>query len=150
MKASIYGLLNPKDNSVFYIGVTIGKLNNRLSEHCSEKGYSVVSGKTADKEALIKELKKEGYRPSIFLIEEVDIFESERAERDAYLKYKRMGYVLIQSEKQFNCYKKHSAIRPHINTLHSSIPTRRTRFTQYMEHTLVSNSNKLLKKPVKP
>jgi len=58
----IYGLLNPIDNSTFYIGKTINPLDRRLRNHISEQGTNIK------KESVIKEIISEGKTPIIYEI----------------------------------------------------------------------------------
>ena len=64
----IYKLIDPVDESVRYVGLTINSLNQRLKSHRNEKSKS-------HKSAWIKSLKSKGNTPKIELIEEVDSYE---------------------------------------------------------------------------
>lgn len=102
--AKIYSLINPLDGKVFYIGVTIRTLRERLNRHCASLGYSLNCGILKQRVEFIETIIRKGSRPVINLLEEVDVMEAEDKERAYYLKYKSDGYTLLQSERQFKCY----------------------------------------------
>lgn len=70
--AYIYGLVDPTDNIVKYVGSTINPLA-RWSEHCNEIPYNT-------KGDWIKKLRKKGKRPYMVLFKFVYISKSKRME----------------------------------------------------------------------
>lgn len=66
MQVKIYYLLNPITNKPFYIGATKGELRTRLLGHMN---CTMNKNKTT----IIKSIRASGLKPSIHLIEEVDV-----------------------------------------------------------------------------
>lgn len=64
-KYKIYKLIDPRDQKVRYVGVTIRKLSERLSQHCSEARNHIGT----HKRYWIKSLLEEGLKPIISIIE---------------------------------------------------------------------------------
>ena len=85
----IYALINPITDKVFYIGKTNRTLCRRLSEHLNfskkENGY---------KNNTIKKILKEGKKPIIKLIEEVDLDNWAEREKFYINDYRDKGYNL--------------------------------------------------------
>ena len=78
----IYGLFDPRDDKIKYIGYTSTTLALRLQNHYSE-AFSLTSfRRNSFKNKWIRELKELGIRPLIKEIEKVDF--SERKEKEIY------------------------------------------------------------------
>lgn len=69
MPVSIYGLIDPRTDAVFYVGKTIQPLRLRLRQHIES---SLRHAKRNAREQRIAEICAVGQRPSITLLEEVD------------------------------------------------------------------------------
>lgn len=84
----IYKLIDPIDESIRYVGLTINSLNQRLKSHRNEKSKS-------HKTAWIRTLKSKGTTPKIELIEEVNTYE-QACEREIFWidKLKQDGHRL--------------------------------------------------------
>lgn len=63
----LYHLIDPILDEVFYIGITRGRLKERLWNHCSRKTKKYMNW---DKWRRIQEIRNKGSRPKILLIEE--------------------------------------------------------------------------------
>lgn len=61
----IYGLKNPEDGKIFYIGVTKNKLSRRLRNHINDKKNNIP------KAVVINDLKSRNKEPLIVLLESV-------------------------------------------------------------------------------
>lgn len=77
----IYALINPVDNSIFYIGATRTKLVERLKLHCCFNNAIPKTGIYRDRTNLISEIKLRGLLPDIFLLHECE-FEDRSHSRD--------------------------------------------------------------------
>lgn len=77
-KGKIYGLIDPRDNAIKYIGQTIQTLRTRLSDHINDRNLR----KNTKKNNWIKKLKKNNLPIRIYLIEYCDI--SKLDEREIY------------------------------------------------------------------
>ena len=75
MVIRIYGLFDPIDRSLRYVGRTMHKLKKRLSGHMASPSGAPMRG-------WVRELKANGLRPTIELIETVPL--AGAAAREAY------------------------------------------------------------------
>lgn len=89
-KAFIYGLKDPRDNVIKYIGKT-NRLKHRLSQHCREKGNNRKCN-------WIKSLKKLGLKPEIELIDEVLYEDWQNAEISYIRLFKSFGAKLYNEK----------------------------------------------------
>lgn len=64
----IYGLRDPRDNSLFYVGATTQRLSNRLGGHVTAARYLQTIGRHFD---LIRGILADGYSVDIFPLETV-------------------------------------------------------------------------------
>lgn len=78
MLVKIYGLVDPRDNTIRYVGKTRGKLNKRLCEHCQDRRHR----HNRHKINWIKKLESLAMRPSIQLLEECEEAVWQERERD--------------------------------------------------------------------
>jgi hypothetical protein len=79
----IYGLIDPRDGMMRYVGRTSAALHTRLSGHMSEidANGKPKGGYGLDKNNWLSELRKAGLTPSIRVLEEVAEHDSVDAER---------------------------------------------------------------------
>lgn len=89
----IYGLVDPRNGAVCYVGQTICKLSKRLVEHCAAPHTKALC-------KWVNELEREGLKPLIELLEEVpreclnayeDYWMGEMAYRGMYLLNARLS-----------------------------------------------------------
>lgn len=86
MKISIYGLVDPRNNTIRYIGQAID-YNRRFSQHLSDSADT-------PKVKWISELKDSGLKPSIIILGECDESESHYLENWWILLGRRQGWML--------------------------------------------------------
>lgn len=79
---SVYGLIDPRNRELRYIGVTTQPLERRLSGHIG----SISDKNQSSRVKWLRELVERGLRPEIFEIEVVDDFQEVEAER-FYIQY---------------------------------------------------------------
>lgn len=98
----IYQLVDPTNNQIRYVGLTLNTLNQRLKSHRNENSKS-------HKTNWVKSLQKKGYSPKIELIEIVSTYE-EACEREIYWisKLKEEGHRLTNHASGGNKNKKMS------------------------------------------
>lgn len=102
MKHNIYALVDPRNESVFYIGSTILPLRIRLSAHVSFNPCTSGTDNHSNKrKALINDIIKCGKYPGINVLHECDTDEVDDIEEKYYYKYKAKGYTLHQSPSFF-------------------------------------------------
>lgn len=81
----IYALVDPRDDSVRYVGRTVSALRVRLSAHVTDARTYLFEGKpqncTSRKAAWVRELKAAGQQPRIRLLARVRIDQGVEAER---------------------------------------------------------------------
>ena len=82
MEIHIYGLIDPRDGQLRYIGATRNSLKARLSVHLS----SAKGGGKSPRVRWLQGLMRDGLRPEIFTIEVVDGLQEAEAER-FYIQY---------------------------------------------------------------
>lgn len=102
---SIYGLVNPIDESIFYIGVTSMTLKSRLDSHISIRKLIYKTGIEQERVNYISQIIKNGFSPKIILLKEVEFKESDYYERYFYNIYLQKGCYLIQDSQKFNYHK---------------------------------------------
>lgn len=100
----IYALYRLDTNEIFYIGLTIKSLKERLSQHFSE---AKRCDNDTNKNAVVANLVKSGIGMGI---QEICCFSSgkeyaHRVEIDYIEDYKRKGYNLTNGQKRFSSYK---------------------------------------------
>lgn len=91
--ARVYLLIDPTNDSHFYIGVTVRELKVRLSQHIHSKSSKL-------KYAFFESLKNLGYKPIIKVIDIVPQTEAEQKERDWYFHLNESG-VTFTNRKIF-------------------------------------------------
>ena len=102
MKISIYKLINPIDNSIFYVGATNNSLEQRLSVHISFSSYQRHDVIGLERKKLIQFLLKRDLKPIIQLIEDCDFELVNEREKYWYDYYANSGCKLIQSPASFH------------------------------------------------
>lgn len=103
----VYGLVNPIDANIFYVGVTTSKLKTRLNAHCSPSSYGYM-GKNViswQRWLYISKITKTKNKPDIILLSVVERELSNHAESFWFKAIKRAGNTLIQDGGKF-CYTK--------------------------------------------
>lgn len=96
-KVSIYAILDPRDNSVFYVGATSIKLKYRLSQHIKEGcGKSGMQKRKKDK---ISSILKSGGVPIIKLLKVVNKCDVDKWKRRYALSFQRKGFELLQHDR---------------------------------------------------
>lgn len=98
---NIYVLINPIDNSPFYVGCTKKKLKVRLCEHIGTPGYD--TGFLKEKEELIKKIFKNKLYPIIKLLRVVSFDKIDHYESFYYRKFLRAGNKMLQAGNRM-CY----------------------------------------------
>jgi hypothetical protein len=94
----IYGLVNPKNNRVFYVGATSKDLSVRLKQHLlSLRIVNHKVGSKKDRQQLMNDLKLEGLVFKIKLLEEVLFKESSNAEKKWFDYYNSHRVPLMQN-----------------------------------------------------
>lgn len=93
MQIKIYALINPINDSVFYVGATFSELYVRLSGHLSSKGAN------NKKEIIINQIKFLGKRPEMLLLEEVQHTEAGFYEQFYMDLFKSFGFKLTNKYK---------------------------------------------------
>lgn len=99
----LYELVNPIDDSVFYIGITKCKPNLRLNRHCTSiaKQYKINPLKTK----IIHNLKKQGLRPVMnILFDNLSREEIIELEIDMIEKMRILGYQLTNVSEGGNVH----------------------------------------------
>ena len=86
----IYGLIDPRDNQMRYVGAT-KNIYKRLSRHMAGNKSNV------DRVSWLESLKSENLVPSVFDIDEVDEREWEEAERFWIEYYQHLGMPSSES-----------------------------------------------------
>jgi hypothetical protein len=97
IKVYIYALINPIDDTVFYIGSTKYHLKYRLSGH-----LNITNGCRKDRAELITTILDAGLKPEIFLLDTTTVSESGKLEEFYYYLFKSYGYNLMQSKTGFH------------------------------------------------
>lgn len=101
-KYKLYELVNPIDDSVFYIGITINE-KNRYASHfsCNKKEF----GRNAYKTKIIYSLKKQSLRPVMnILFDNLSKEEAMNLEIDMIEKMRILGYPLTNISDGGNCH----------------------------------------------
>jgi hypothetical protein len=94
----IYCLVDPRDNTPFYVGATKQKLRKRLFYHMTK--YNIHWAYKPRKEKLISIL-NEHLLPIIAPIILTEAINADTMERLAYQYLKSLGYNLLQAEYRF-------------------------------------------------
>lgn len=89
-KVKIYALINTLDDSVFYIGCTVQRLEARLSNHISRSTDSI-------KNRLVYNILFKGGKVEILELDECDFADGSKWEQFYIDLFKSFGFVLIQS-----------------------------------------------------
>lgn len=99
----IYALINPITECPFYVGSTRRTLKERLYEHIRENKEILFKNKSIRrlKQNIIIELLDKGIEPSIKRLIIVNDEYAHVFEYLVYKHYKSIGFVLLQSEKDF-------------------------------------------------
>jgi hypothetical protein len=102
-KHTIYALVDPRNDTPFYVGATRYDLKNRLHWHLNfvpagKRGKSVADGKVK----LIKDLLKENKMPLIEVLANTTIEKVDFLEKFYYEKLTSEGFVLYQHSSFFN------------------------------------------------
>ncbi len=98
----VYLLIDPRNYTPFYVGLTSGRLDYRLNNHLmylSERESAEIC--TLKKNRLIKDILKSGN--TVIILEIATVMESDAAyyEEFFYNRLTQMGYELHQSVKRF-------------------------------------------------
>lgn len=94
----IYALINPLDNSVFYIGATKHPIEFRLKQHCYNYQRKVPKeGIMRRRVVLIEEIQKNGYQPQVKLLIECIRDKASEFEKYYYDYFSNLGYELLQN-----------------------------------------------------
>ena len=92
---SVYNLLNPIDNNIFYVGCTKNPYNRFYSHYQGDNNIK--------KSNLIKEIRSNGYKPIMNVLKEVDNIElAEFIETEFIELYKFKGYDLLNKNNGGN------------------------------------------------
>lgn len=102
---NIDALVNPVDNSIFYVGATKENLEKRLRCHLYDNASVPNSGVWKKRMDFIAKMKSDGYEPKIILLEKVPFSESEKAEKRYYELYTKQGCDLMQDPNKFQYLK---------------------------------------------
>jgi len=92
LKVKIYVLVNPLDNSVFYVGASKYP-ESRYSCHCAGMSWHY----STKRYRIIKELKKIGLKPELQILEECEIENARSREQYWINHYRGIGKALDQS-----------------------------------------------------
>ena len=88
----VYELIDPRDNAVFYIGITID-LYARYRQHMHCDGINVL------KDTRIRAIREDGYLPIMHRLELVASVEAARAREQYWIRhYTALGVVLLNAE----------------------------------------------------
>lgn len=116
MAYTIYCLIDPRNDELYYIGITYRKLNIRLSSHIGHansdrhmRGYD--NGFICKRHEIVYQLKEIGLKPIIKALFVVDAENAEDCEWLLYKHYKSLGFNLIQSEYRFNYQSRMKAMK---------------------------------------
>ena len=71
---TIYGLVDPRDGSIRYVGRTVDP-RERLYAHCSSSGCASLGGSGKARQDWLRELRGLGLRPTLRELEYVETFE---------------------------------------------------------------------------
>lgn len=113
---TIYCLLDPRTNSLFYVGATVCALSTRLSGHIvTARQYiknppfrtDTISG---DKHRLIIELVSNGLKPDIMELARVIDEMADHCEKLFYEVFTQQGYRMLQLPSAFQYYEKRMKI----------------------------------------
>jgi hypothetical protein len=100
VNVSIYALLNPINNSVFYIGATTCSLKHRLIGHCASRHQS----HTTKIASYIKEIFEQGNKPEIIHLDECCFKEASYWE-DFYIGlFKSFGFPINQRKSTYTSF----------------------------------------------
>lgn len=94
MNGKIYKLIDPRDNSIKYIGQTVQKLSTRYKSHIYD---SLILNEKYKKCTWIRKLAKLNLLPIIELVEEIDKVDLNNRERYWIKYYKELGATLTNS-----------------------------------------------------
>lgn len=92
---TVYGLVDPRNKQLFYIGSTVKSLPERLWLHLSVSKSEMRS--PSKKQIVINSLRRHGQWPEIFLIEKVKISELHESESFWISYYKMLGAKLTNN-----------------------------------------------------
>ncbi len=93
---NIYGLVNPKNNRVFYVGATLKPLDVRLSSHLYSLKRHTYNGFAMKRKELLLTLQSEGLTFKIKLLECVPFKLSNECEKKWFDYYNNNRVPLMQ------------------------------------------------------
>lgn len=89
----LYQLVNPIDNTVFYIGITCRELKDRVKDHYKTGLHQFKTN--SQKTQIVYDLKKQNKKPIISLLfDEMTKKEAEYLEKEAILAFRAAGFPL--------------------------------------------------------
>lgn len=97
----IYCLIDPRTDSIFYVGATKVLLRTRLSGHISDSKLLSGGAIFNRRSERINEIINIGNRPVIKLLGATSLEKVDRLEAFFYKKYLRDGHDLLQSPDKF-------------------------------------------------
>ncbi len=101
--AIVYGLVDPRDNNLFYIGITTGFLDYRLKYHMRETRITSAAPLfSVQKKMLIEEITKCGKSVLLVPLLRCHNYFGREAEYQAYMFFTMLGFNLLQSSTGFN------------------------------------------------
>ena len=99
---SIYALVDPRTDSIFYVGSTQASLMVRLGQHMADTRFRKSDASIhKHKKEFMEQMVLDGYSPLIRLIETVDESIVDEREKFYYFKYKNLGFKLLQKKGYF-------------------------------------------------
>lgn len=87
----VYGLFDPRDGSIFYVGVTTKRLCNRLASHVNDSRHLKMVG---DRYERIRSIELAGMRTEIAELETVSSIDWPEAEQFWIENMRSLGFVL--------------------------------------------------------
>lgn len=92
---NLYCLVDPRTSKPFYVGITVCRLNSRLSGHIAEiKAYQ--GRHRSEKQEFLREMVESGVRPTIQLLRQVSLNETDFYEFFFYEMFIKQGYKMYQ------------------------------------------------------
>jgi len=103
----VYCLINPRTNTPYYVGVTMNRLQARLSLHMCQQGRSLGNTTVCDRRKdLHNTFRHDGIKPVIKALAVADIHTVDFLEHHYYNHFINIGHELLQLGTRFN-YSKH-------------------------------------------
>lgn len=108
---TIYKLIDPRDNRIFYIGATKLPLKTRLTQHIYQARVYDRNGCCLDRMRLISAIVDSVGSPLIESIKVVDYSDAHKYEVKYYMYYKKRGHNLLQSSDSFSYNRRYNTIK---------------------------------------